>query len=170
MNIILCDFLLQVLHDELSSTRLWVSMHVSDHSGFHYRQHLLKALARELSQVGESELHPTQQPNGESTAGASDDNHQNDILPQLFHKEMELCTDLIESYPGHETLWCHRWEWSGRVFEASYRSPGLAVPMVVVQSVNIRLCFHRSQCEYSDFVCQKSVLGPQLVWPDVFMA
>uniref|UniRef100_A0A673M7H1 Protein prenyltransferase alpha subunit repeat-containing protein 1-like n=1 Tax=Sinocyclocheilus rhinocerous TaxID=307959 RepID=A0A673M7H1_9TELE len=99
---------LKVLHDELSSTRLWVSMHVSDHSGFHYRQHLLKALARELSQVGETELHPTQQPNGESTAGASDDNHHNDVIPQLFHEEMELCTDLIESYPGHETLWCHR--------------------------------------------------------------
>ncbi|RXN22680.1 prenyltransferase alpha subunit repeat-containing 1 [Labeo rohita] len=99
---------LKVLHDELSSTRLWVSMHVSDHSGFHYRQHLLKALARELSQVGETELHPTQQPNGESTAGASDDNHHNDVIPPLFHEEMELCTDLIESYPGHETLWCHR--------------------------------------------------------------
>ncbi|XP_052413170.1 protein prenyltransferase alpha subunit repeat-containing protein 1 [Carassius gibelio] len=99
---------LKVLHDELSSTRLWVSMHVSDHSGFHYRQHLLKALARELSQVGETELHPTQQPNGESTADASDGSHHNDVIPQLFHEEMELCTDLIESYPGHETLWCHR--------------------------------------------------------------
>ncbi|XP_067263423.1 protein prenyltransferase alpha subunit repeat-containing protein 1 [Chanodichthys erythropterus] len=99
---------LKVLHDELSSTRLWVSMHVSDHSGFHYRQHLLKALARELSQAGERDLHPTQQPNGESTAGASDDNHRNDVIPQLFHQEMEFCTDLIESYPGHETLWCHR--------------------------------------------------------------
>ncbi|KTG36769.1 hypothetical protein cypCar_00009232 [Cyprinus carpio] len=98
---------LKVLHDELSSTRLWVSMHVSDHSGFHYRQHLLKALARELSQAGETELHPTQQPNGESTAGASDDNHHNDVIPQIFDEEMELCTDLIESYPGHETLWCH---------------------------------------------------------------
>lgn len=83
-------------------------MHVSDHSGFHYRQHLLKALARELSQAGERDLHPTQQPNGESTAGASDDNHRNDVIPQLFHQEMEFCTDLIESYPGHETLWCHR--------------------------------------------------------------
>uniref|UniRef100_A0A8C1M5D5 Protein prenyltransferase alpha subunit repeat containing 1 n=1 Tax=Cyprinus carpio TaxID=7962 RepID=A0A8C1M5D5_CYPCA len=99
---------LKVLHDELSSTRLWVSMHVSDHSGFHYRQHLLKALAKELSQVGETELHPCQQPNGESTAGVSDDNRHNDVIPQLFHEEMELCTDLIESYPGHETLWCHR--------------------------------------------------------------
>uniref|UniRef100_A0A8C2E2H9 Protein prenyltransferase alpha subunit repeat containing 1 n=1 Tax=Cyprinus carpio TaxID=7962 RepID=A0A8C2E2H9_CYPCA len=99
---------LKVLHDELSSTRLWVSMHVSDHSGFHYRQHLLKALAKELSQVVETELHPCQQPNGESTAGVSDDNRHNDVIPQLFHEEMELCTDLIESYPCHETLWCHR--------------------------------------------------------------
>ncbi|CAG5917680.1 unnamed protein product [Menidia menidia] len=41
---------LKVLHDELSSTRPWVSMHVSDHSGFHYRQFLLKELLAEPSQ------------------------------------------------------------------------------------------------------------------------
>lgn len=79
-------------------------MHVSDHSGFHYRQHLLTTLAGELSQVGERD----QQANGEGTASASDDRHHSDAIPQLFHEEMELCTDLIESYPGHEALWCHR--------------------------------------------------------------
>ncbi|TRY95877.1 hypothetical protein DNTS_021404 [Danionella cerebrum] len=107
---------LKVLHDELSSTRLWVSMHVSDHSGFHYRQHLLRALARERDV----------QSNGEVTAGMNDDNHCDDIIPQLFHEEMELCTDLIESYPGHETLWCHRrhvfylWhQWWKEHFESS---------------------------------------------------
>ncbi|KAG7481232.1 hypothetical protein MATL_G00064370, partial [Megalops atlanticus] len=44
---------LKILHDELSSMKLWVSMHVSDHSGFHYRQFLLKSLVGELSQVAE---------------------------------------------------------------------------------------------------------------------
>ncbi|KAK3514163.1 hypothetical protein QTP70_005095 [Hemibagrus guttatus] len=87
---------LKILHDELSSTKLWVSMHVSDHSGFHYRQFLLKALLAELGQV--------QQPN----RGGSADEPHTDTIPQLFHDEIELCTDLTESYPGHETLWCHR--------------------------------------------------------------
>ncbi|KAI4901686.1 hypothetical protein NFI96_029225 [Prochilodus magdalenae] len=112
---------LKILHDELSSTRLWVSMHVSDHSGFHYRQFLLKALLGELGQSWErlqsgalnhpshslADSHQIHQSNGEGTLGATDDLHASSI-PQLFHEEMELCTDLIESYPGHETLWCHR--------------------------------------------------------------
>uniref|UniRef100_A0A4W4FS88 Protein prenyltransferase alpha subunit repeat containing 1 n=1 Tax=Electrophorus electricus TaxID=8005 RepID=A0A4W4FS88_ELEEL len=110
----------KVLHDELSSTRLWVSMHVSDHSGFHYRQFLLKALLGELGQAHNGSqtesLHPPLDPrpaaqsNGEAgacEAGLTDDPHA-DTIPQLFREEMELCTDLIESYPGHETLWCHR--------------------------------------------------------------
>ncbi|MGH0136424.1 UNVERIFIED_CONTAM: hypothetical protein FKN15_061179 [Acipenser sinensis] len=33
---------------------------------------------------------------------------QRTVVPDLFDEELELCTDLIESYPGHETLWCHR--------------------------------------------------------------
>uniref|UniRef100_W5KMI4 Protein prenyltransferase alpha subunit repeat containing 1 n=1 Tax=Astyanax mexicanus TaxID=7994 RepID=W5KMI4_ASTMX len=111
---------LKILHDELSSTRLWVSMHVSDHSGFHYRQFLLKALLGELGQSWEklqtgnlhlpphppTDSHQIPHTNGEGTAGAVEDPHS--AIPQLFHEEMELCTDLIESYPGHETLWCHR--------------------------------------------------------------
>lgn len=112
---------LKILHDELSSTKLWVSMHVSDHSGFHYRQFLLKALLAELGQA--------QQPNG----GGSVDEPHTDAIPQLFHDEIELCTDLIESYPGHETLWCHRrhvfylWHhWRNHSQEQDPLSPGHA--------------------------------------------
>ncbi|KAF5906623.1 protein prenyltransferase alpha subunit repeat-containing protein 1, partial [Clarias magur] len=86
---------LKILHDELSSTRLWVSMHVSDHSGFHYRQFLLKTLLAELDQA----QHPNR--------GGSVDEPHADAVPQLCHDEIELCKDLIESYPGHESLWCH---------------------------------------------------------------
>nr|XP_029534544.1 protein prenyltransferase alpha subunit repeat-containing protein 1 [Oncorhynchus nerka] len=126
---------LKVLHDELSSMRQWVSMHVSDHSGFHYRQFLLKALVRELSQSLSSssspqhyhpqpssnpshsphKANPHHQANGEATAAAPcpsppspEDLASVPALPQLFHQEVELCTDLIKSFPGHETLWCHR--------------------------------------------------------------
>ncbi|XP_028851848.1 protein prenyltransferase alpha subunit repeat-containing protein 1 [Denticeps clupeoides] len=116
---------LKVLHDELSSMSHWVSMHVSDHSGFHYRQFLLKALVTELSQgQNHPELacgrespqlplrtpagsHSPPQSNGDGLASSSEDLHEATV-PHLFHDEMELCTDLIETYPGHETLWCHR--------------------------------------------------------------
>ncbi|XP_033947744.1 protein prenyltransferase alpha subunit repeat-containing protein 1 [Pseudochaenichthys georgianus] len=116
----------KVLHDELSSMRLWVSMHVSDHSGFHYRQFLLKALITELSQTPASTSSPQQrcstapsssrlhhsQANGELSEGeaATDEEWQlsANTVQQLFHQEMELCSDLIQSFPGHETLWSHR--------------------------------------------------------------
>ncbi|KAJ8380756.1 hypothetical protein SKAU_G00015340 [Synaphobranchus kaupii] len=113
---------LKVLHDELSSMKLWVSMHVSDHSGFHYRQFLLKALVGELSQALDwasthlprptADPHRAHQANGEAAAangnGNGTEDRQRPGVPKLFEEEMELCTDLIESYPGHETLWCHR--------------------------------------------------------------
>lgn len=128
--------------------RLWVSMHVSDHSGFHYRQFLLKTLVQELGQSpSQQQMQPQspasspqrlllpsrsssssspppppqdspvgspQQANGEAsvtaaaTAPAGAHKGDSPLVSQLFHDEMELCTDLIESYPGHETLWCHR--------------------------------------------------------------
>ncbi|KAL4623155.1 protein prenyltransferase alpha subunit repeat-containing protein 1 [Arapaima gigas] len=100
---------LKILHDELSSMKLWVSMHVSDHSGFHYRQFLLKTLVGEMSLTVEiphatphapSDQHCSHWPNGDSPVAVT--------VPQLFDQELELCTDLIETYPGHETLWCHR--------------------------------------------------------------
>ncbi|XP_066567282.1 protein prenyltransferase alpha subunit repeat-containing protein 1 isoform X2 [Amia ocellicauda] len=105
---------IKILHDELSCVKYWVSMHVSDHSGFHYRQFLLKSLVGDPSIVLDKDTL--------SLAVSSPDEHcaslskgegvsvetQRTAVPDLFDEEMQLCTDLIESYPGHETLWCHR--------------------------------------------------------------
>lgn len=133
----------QVFHDELSSMRLWVSMHVSDHSGFHYRQFLLKELITEFSQTPASSATATSSPqhcsntapgssphhhshgqaNGElSGAEAAGEERQLSFTSvlQLFHQEMELCSDLIQSFPGHETLWSHRW--AGGMFVVGFRS------------------------------------------------
>ncbi|XP_059194035.1 protein prenyltransferase alpha subunit repeat-containing protein 1 [Centropristis striata] len=121
---------IKVFHDELSSMRLWVSMHVSDHSGFHYRQFLLKELISELSQTPASPTNsspqhrcstePSSSPhhcshsqaNGEvpgAEAGGEEERQLSvTTVLQLFHQEMELCSDLIQSFPGHETLWSHR--------------------------------------------------------------
>ncbi|XP_034547665.1 protein prenyltransferase alpha subunit repeat-containing protein 1 [Notolabrus celidotus] len=120
----------KVFHDELSSMRLWVSMHVSDHSGFHYRQFLLKELVSELSQSAASSgtsspqhrtsSAPSSPPlplhshaNGELSGGEGGEDEEERQLGfitvlQLFHQEMELISDLIQSFPGHETLWSHR--------------------------------------------------------------
>lgn len=123
----------QVFHDELSSMRLWVSMHVSDHSGFHYRQFLLKELITELTELSQTPTstnssspehrsnivlsssphhHSHAQVNGELSGAeaAGEDESQLSLtaVVQLFHQEMELCSDLIQSFPGHETLWSHR--------------------------------------------------------------
>ncbi|XP_072244676.1 protein prenyltransferase alpha subunit repeat-containing protein 1 isoform X2 [Leuresthes tenuis] len=115
---------IKVFHDELSSMRLWVSMHVSDHSGFHYRQFLLKELITELCQTpacttatrssqqwSSSVPSSSPQTNGElSGAEVASEERQLSFTTvlQLFYQEMELCSDLIQSFPGHETLWSHR--------------------------------------------------------------
>ncbi|KAK5599976.1 hypothetical protein CRENBAI_012544 [Crenichthys baileyi] len=115
---------IKVFHDELSSVHLWVSMHVSDHSGFHYRQFLLKELITELSQSPSSASASTifcssqhqssivprsiPQANGELPLADSASGDRLTTVLELFYQETELCSDLIQSFPGHETLWSHR--------------------------------------------------------------
>ncbi|XP_035986920.1 protein prenyltransferase alpha subunit repeat-containing protein 1 isoform X3 [Fundulus heteroclitus] len=112
---------IKVFHDELSSVHPWVSMHVSDHSGFHYRQFLLKELITELSRssssastiFGSSQHWTSTVPssshlaNGERSLAYSPSGERFATVLQLFYQETELCSDLIETFPGHETLWSH---------------------------------------------------------------
>lgn len=92
---------LQVFLDELSSMRPWVSAHVSDHSGFHYRQFLLQELSGALAPPAGCSS------NGERSAG-EEPPHDLPAVLRLFCHELELVSDLIRSFPGHETLWSHR--------------------------------------------------------------
>ncbi|KFO13702.1 Protein prenyltransferase alpha subunit repeat-containing protein 1, partial [Balearica regulorum gibbericeps] len=105
----------KILLDELSSTKYWVSMHVSDHSGFHYRQFLLKSLIGRtvtdnnvlvLNQMV-NEQNPSLQKEESAGAEAACVEEQSVDLPHCLEEELELCTELIDNYPGHETLWCH---------------------------------------------------------------
>ncbi|XP_058513297.1 protein prenyltransferase alpha subunit repeat-containing protein 1 [Ochotona princeps] len=103
----------QILLGELSSTKRWASMHVSDHSGFHYRQFLLKSLISQTvvdsSTVEQNSLRSEPAPvlpNAEAAAASAAEPRINP--PHLLEEEVEFTTDLIDSYPGHETLWCHR--------------------------------------------------------------
>uniref|UniRef100_A0A672UBN3 Protein prenyltransferase alpha subunit repeat containing 1 n=1 Tax=Strigops habroptila TaxID=2489341 RepID=A0A672UBN3_STRHB len=107
----------KILLDELSSTKYWVSMHVSDHSGFHYRQFLLNSLigrtVTDNNVLLQNRMVNEQNPNllkEEESAGAAAAcaEEQSMDLPRCLEEELELCTELIDTYPGHETLWCHR--------------------------------------------------------------
>ncbi|XP_072715638.1 protein prenyltransferase alpha subunit repeat-containing protein 1 isoform X1 [Ciconia boyciana] len=132
----------KVLLDELSSTKYWVSMHVSDHSGFHYRQFLLKSLiGRTVTDNNVlvrnqmvNEQNPSLQKEEESAgAEAACAEEQSVDLPCRLEEELELCTELIDTYPGHETLWCHR----RRVFYLQHHlSNKLPLLSTVVSSVD----------------------------------
>ncbi|XP_061624290.1 protein prenyltransferase alpha subunit repeat-containing protein 1 isoform X1 [Phyllopteryx taeniolatus] len=137
----------EVFHDELSTMRQWVSIHVSDHSGFHYRQFLLKelidefsltpALSKNCSPQHQSRTVPRSwllrpinvNANGQQSGIETTDEDERELelakLFELFHQEMELCSDLIRSFPGHETLWSHRrhvfylwhqWRWEHQLY------------------------------------------------------
>ncbi|KFR14151.1 Protein prenyltransferase alpha subunit repeat-containing protein 1, partial [Opisthocomus hoazin] len=118
----------KVILDELSSTKYWVSMHVSDHSGFHYRQFLLKSLTGRtvtdnnvlVQNQMVNEQNPNLQNEEESArAEAACAEEQSVNLSRHFEEELELCTELIDTYPGHETLWCH----SDETLNNSHHSP-----------------------------------------------
>lgn len=88
-------------------------MHVSDHSGFHYRQFLLKSLiSRTVTDGSVLEQSPLRSesavvlPKDEEAVASAEESRIN--LPHLLEEEVEFSTDLIDAYPGHETLWCHR--------------------------------------------------------------
>ncbi|NXL15359.1 PTAR1 protein, partial [Setophaga kirtlandii] len=124
----LAKLTVKVLLDELSSTKYWVSMHVSDHSGFHYRQFLLNSLIRRtvadknilVQKQVVNEQNPSLQKEEESAGTeAACAEEQSVDLPGRLDEEMELCSELIDNYPGHETLWCH----SDESLNNSHRSP-----------------------------------------------
>ncbi|KAK1174710.1 protein prenyltransferase alpha subunit repeat-containing protein 1-like, partial [Acipenser oxyrinchus oxyrinchus] len=103
----------KVFLDELSSMKYWVSMHVSDHSGFHYGQFLLISLVGDPGHMLDKIASALQSTSNEHCASLPKEEEasaeiQRTMLPDLFDEELELCIDLIESHPGHETLWCHR--------------------------------------------------------------
>ena len=78
---------LQVLLSEFQSTESWMSKHISDFSGFHYRQFLLTTLGNQSENLKEQfSIHYT----------------------SLVQKEYQTIVDQVTTFPGHEALWEHR--------------------------------------------------------------
>ncbi|XP_064619274.1 protein prenyltransferase alpha subunit repeat-containing protein 1-like [Lineus longissimus] len=72
----------QILLTELDQTKEWVSLNISDHSGFHYRQFVVR------------HLYP--------------DHESDEVDKTILEVELDDTTDLLKRYPEHESVWCHR--------------------------------------------------------------
>jgi len=72
---------IDVVLGELSWSADWVAVHVSDYSGFHYRQVVMAQWKQQ---------------------------HAKEQVCAFLSKELSLTSDLILSYPGHEAVWSHR--------------------------------------------------------------
>ncbi|XP_074655333.1 protein prenyltransferase alpha subunit repeat-containing protein 1-like [Tubulanus polymorphus] len=73
-----------VLLDELETTKEWVRAHISDHSGFHFRQFLINLLCND-DQLGDD-----------------------DEMKRILVDELAMSTELVRRFPDHEAIWCHR--------------------------------------------------------------
>jgi len=71
----------QMVELELEQMHHFISLHVSDHSGFHYQQFLLNCLQASLS---------------------------DERFLSRLKSELQLTQELIKLYPGHEAIWYHR--------------------------------------------------------------
>ncbi|CAH0481990.1 unnamed protein product [Peronospora belbahrii] len=71
---------------ELNSMEHWCRMHITDHSGWNHRQHILNELAKKHQDTGNVER----------------------FLQNLILAELKLVSEIMASYLTHEALWCHR--------------------------------------------------------------
>ena len=69
------------IKQEQDTMTTFVNGHISDYSGFHYKQFLVKTVCEKFSK--------------------SD-------MDLIFHREMKESLEMISYFPDHEALWCHR--------------------------------------------------------------
>ncbi|RMX62691.1 hypothetical protein DD238_008085 [Peronospora effusa] len=71
---------------ELNTMECWCKTHVTDHSGWNHRQHILNELAKKYQDAG-------------GVAGS---------LQNLILAEFKFLSKVMATYPTYEALWCHR--------------------------------------------------------------
>lgn len=100
-------YCLKAVDRELEETENWVSTHVSDHSGFQYRQFLINSISAQLNFQQCSLVTCPFHSSSSRTLDVKTE-CRSDRLNYALGRELILITDLILSFPGHETLWNHR--------------------------------------------------------------
>ncbi|XP_055952499.1 protein prenyltransferase alpha subunit repeat-containing protein 1-like [Argiope bruennichi] len=96
----ICHNCHKIVSEELTCMEKWVSTHVSDHCGFHYRQYLLSCYSGDDEGIVTCPLHAT----GDDSCSPK----QTALFAPLLRQEMSLLCNLQAAYLGHETLWYHR--------------------------------------------------------------
>ncbi|GAB1606119.1 protein prenyltransferase alpha subunit repeat-containing protein 1-like [Argonauta hians] len=92
---------------ELSWSKSWIQLHISDHSCFQYRQFLLTHLSC-CQQCSLPDCCDDLGPPAPSVNNSPHNGYTRLPTEDPFEDELSLITLLIHSYPGHETLWYHR--------------------------------------------------------------
>ncbi|XP_067134275.1 protein prenyltransferase alpha subunit repeat-containing protein 1 [Centruroides vittatus] len=121
--------------EELKNTESWVCNHISDHSGFHYRQFLITTCLKETGNHQSSSLSKSQESTSENVQDKGSDKHGLVVTNEtwlLLQQELVLNSDLIISYPGHEALWCHRRFVIHALCRRSHSVPNSVTPKCVV--------------------------------------
>lgn len=99
---------------EWAASEVWVSSHVSDHSGMQYRQFLLDHLLEVRHLFSEDILDTAKKSIQQLLSCYQNENNidtaQSALIRSvgLIASELLLNTDLIMRFTGHEALWCHR--------------------------------------------------------------
>lgn len=110
-----------IIIDELIYSQEFISQHVSEHSGFHYRQYAVRQFkhkmfaSEKLTQI----LHNFRFVDYYHTIMPLDNEGHNNIdvksfvmtnhyLNLLLYELFEVCKQLHVYYPGHEAIWYHR--------------------------------------------------------------
>ncbi|XP_039292311.1 protein prenyltransferase alpha subunit repeat-containing protein 1 [Nilaparvata lugens] len=107
-----------LLSSEWSMSRTWIATHVSDYSGFQYRQQVLSKIldicVKRYQKDSEKVLRLFFRPNENGDA----ENNCDSILDSLdatsksvlafLSSELFFNSELILLFPGHEAIWCHR--------------------------------------------------------------
>lgn len=110
----LATFASAPLLKEWAASEVWVSSHVSDHSGMQYRQFLLNHLLQLKQPVSDDIAEKAKKSVLQFlSCGWSEDGidtMQSALVKTigLIASELLLNTDLILRFAGHEALWCHR--------------------------------------------------------------
>lgn len=105
---------LMTISEELIRMEDWVSSHISDFSGFHYRQFLISCFQynQSISYASECPLHKRTTQNNDGLKCClplgKNNNSSSLLFAKALEKELILLSGLQMMYPGHETLWNHR--------------------------------------------------------------
>lgn len=106
-----------LLDREWADSLCWVACHVSDYSGFHYRQKLISFILDYIQSSSYSKerielvLFSVNEATESFIRCIKNFELSTQTIPlslKIFIHELCLDSDLIWNYIGHETLWCHR--------------------------------------------------------------